>query len=141
MEYPAKGSTTINASFSQDPSVDDEKFIEILRSYLEDPYYKMTAGSRHKTEAEALRDSDKAKYEDCTWDEKFVFKKAENGHKIIDHHAVAVSLAENGNFLITCPHNSLMPVELTAKEFLDFYDHVNIFRINERRTFNENPLP
>jgi len=141
IEYREGDSVTINSSFSQDPSVNNQEFIEILKSYLEDPYHKMTAGSRHKTQEEALKDSGKATYEDCTWDEQNVFKKEENGHKIIDHHAVAVSLAENGDFLIHCPHNSLMPVKLSPSEFLDFYDQVNIFRINERRTFMENPLP
>lgn len=141
IEYQEGDLVTINSSFSQDSSVDNKEFIQTLKSYLEDPYYKMTAGSRHKTEEEALKDSGKTAYEDCTWDEKNVFKKEDNGHKIIDHHAVAVSLAENGDFLIHCPHNSLMPVTLSPSEFLDFYDQVNIFRINERRTFMENPLP
>lgn len=141
IEYSEGGSVTINSSFSQDLSVNDEEFIGILQSSLENPYHKMTAGSRHKTQEEALKDSGKATYEDCTWDEQNVFKKEENGHKIIDHHAVAVSLTENGDFLIHCPHNSLMPVKLSPSEFLDFYDQVNIFKINERRTFMENPLP
>ncbi|NBV99821.1 MAG: hypothetical protein EBR67_10020, partial [Proteobacteria bacterium] len=141
IQYRTGDSVTINSSFSQDPSVNNQEFIKILKSCLEDPYRKMTAGSRHKTQEEALKDSGKATYEDCTWDEQNVFKKEENGHKIIDHHAVAVSLAENGDFLIHCPHNSLIPVALSPSEFLDFYDQVNIFRINERRTSMENPLP
>ena len=141
IEYQEGDLVTINSSFSQDSSVDDQEFIKILRSYLKDPYHKMTAGSRHKTEAEALRDSGKTSLQDCTWEETNVFKKEENGHRILNRHAVAVSLAENGIFLIHCPHNSLMPVELSPSEFLNFYDQVHIFRINERRIFMENPLP
>ncbi len=142
IEYQERSSVTINSGFNQDTSLENkEEFIQILKAYLKDPYYKMTAGSRHKTQEEALRDSGQESYEHCTWDEKNVFKKMGTGHKILNNHAVAVSLAENGDFLIHCPHNSLMPITLSPNEFLDFYDQVNLFRINERRPFMDNPLP
>jgi hypothetical protein len=141
IQYQAGDPLTIDSSFSQDPSVNGTDFINTLTDYLKDPYYKMIAGSRPKTRAEALTESGKESYEDCTWAEKNVFKQEENGHRIVNMHAVVVSLAENGDFLIHCPHNSLMPVALSPKQFLNFYDQVNIFRINEMRTFMENPLP
>ena len=137
--------TTVDGAIARDFSTQREKnkFIKDVKTFLKDSHSKVLIGTKVKTLQDPLRAAgkpDPADYSNCSWDQKHKFFERD-GHYLTDHHALSLSLDKDDNFVINCPHNSLVPFNISDDELLEYASSLHYFAIEERRLFMENRLP
>ena len=108
-----------------------------IKEYLRDPSKRVFAGTRFKTQEE--QDNPPEDLHGYERESKF-FKR--NGHYLSHNHAFQLSIdLKSGQIHAHCPHDSNKKVPISEEELFEYFDHIELCEVKQKRAFIENRLP